>query len=225
MKRRGFCGLLLVLATATSQRAVVRASNGVSDSFGALAPAFVANPDSESEASLISVGGGRPIFFTRHDVRIVDPPAARSLWLSFVGTDEPVISGDHPTGGRVAFVRRPATIVRPAYHEVVYRGLWTGIDARITGEGGGLEYAFEIAAGANPGAIRLRYLGVDRMRLEANGDLALAADGQTIVDRAPIAYQLVRGRRQSVPVRFALRESKVTFEVGDYDRARPLVID
>src|SRR5262249_11570030 len=148
MKRLWVFAFLLVLATASSRRVVVlRASNGVSNAFGTLAPAFVANPDEGSDAKFVSVGGGHPIFFTGHDVRMVDRAARRSIWLSFVGSGDAIIDGERPSGGRVTYFRGGRSVVRTAYRDVLYRGVWKGVDARISGRPEGIEYAFELAPG------------------------------------------------------------------------------
>jgi hypothetical protein len=50
-------------------------------------------------------------------------------------------------------------------------------------------------------------------------------DGE-LVQRAPIAYQLVDGQRHDMTASFVLQtDGTVTFAVGDYDPALPLVID
>jgi len=207
-------------ATAASAPPPARAA------FGALAPAFVENAGEAAAARFVSVGGGHPIFLTDRDVRLVDPGRRRSLWLSFVGGAAARVEGDSPTGGGVAHLTGvTAARQRPAYRDVVYRRIWPGIDARVTGVTGGIEYSFELAPGADPAAIRLRYLGVDGTTLNANGELVLDAGGQTIVDRAPIAYQRIDGRSRPVEVRFVQRDDDVTFALGAYDRTQPLVID
>src|SRR5690349_8246968 len=68
----------------------------------ALAPAFVPNAgEADSAALFVSVGGGRPIFFTTADVRMLDPRHERSLWLTFVDADALRVEGASPTGGYV----------------------------------------------------------------------------------------------------------------------------
>src|ERR1700710_983747 len=70
--------------------------------FGTLVPAFVRNSgQTDPAARFVAVGGGRPIFFTAGDIRIVDSVRQRSLWLTFVGGNAASLDGESPTGGAV----------------------------------------------------------------------------------------------------------------------------
>jgi hypothetical protein len=195
-----------------------------------LAPVFVLNAgDANPAARFTSVGGTRPVFFTADDVRIVDPRQGRSLWLSFVDGHANRVEGESPTGGHVTFLHGPAKpdglSSRIAYHDVVYRRVWPGIDARISGVRSGLKYSFEVAAHGDPLAIRLRYEGADRIALDESGELTIEAGGETIIDHAPIAYQDVDGRSVPIDVHFVKRGTDIGFSLGHYDRQLPLVID
>jgi hypothetical protein len=197
---------------------------------GALAPAFVHNAgETDAAARFVSVGGGRPVFLTADDVRIVDVRQGHSLWLTFVEGHALSVDGESPTGGRVTSFLGHATSdslsSRIAYQDVVYRRLWPGIDARVSGVQRGLKYSFEIAPYSDPLAIHLRYDGVDRMTLNDSGELIIEAGGQTILDRAPTAYQRIDGRTVPIDVRFVQHGTDVRFSVGHYDRTLPLVID
>jgi hypothetical protein len=164
---------------------------------------------------------------------MVDVRHQRSLWLTFANADAALIEGESPTGGLVTFLHgwknhdshAGADGSRVAYRDVVYRRLWRGIDARITGASSGLKYSFEIAPHGDPQAIHLRYEGADHLALTSDGALTIDAGDNTMVDGAPIAYQHVDGRTVSVDVRFALRGTEVGFSLGPYDRTLPLVID
>ena len=179
--------------------------------FGALAPAFVLNAgEADRAARFVSVGGGRPVFFTADGVRIVDPRDQRSLWLTFADADALRIEGDSPTGGRVTFLRGRKNLSasgdpdgsRLAYRDVVYRRLWPGIDARITGAGNGLKYAFEIAPQSDPRAIHLRYEGADRIAVTDGGELTIEVGDST--DHRRRANRISARRRAHGPGRRAL---------------------
>src|SRR5262249_46104109 len=152
----------------------------------------------DAAARFVSIGGGRPVFLTADEVRIVDVREGRALWLTFVEGHARSVDGESPTGGRVnSLLGRAASdslSSRIAYQDVVYRRLWPGIDARVSGVRSGLKYSFEIAPYSDPRAIHLRYDGVDRMALNDRGEMIIEAGGQTIVDHAPTAYQRIDGR-------------------------------
>jgi hypothetical protein len=193
----------------------------------AITPAFTRNiGQADPLARYVSVGGGWPIFFMSNDVRIVDPQRQRSLWLTFVDGAARDIDGERTTGGHVTVLRgASASVDAPIYRDIVYRHVWHGIDARVSAASTGLKYAFEVAPGADPRAIHLRYSGADRLELTSAGELAIDAGGTTMVDTRPVAYQEINGRSVSIGVRFVQFESDLTFAVGDYDRTKPLVID
>jgi hypothetical protein len=115
----------------------------------------------------------------------------------------------------------------PTYRSVRTQEAYRGIDVVHHGDAAGeLEYDFEAAPGADPSRIELAFRGVRSVRVNAAGDLVLAARGGDIVQRRPVAYQRAGGRRE--PVTAAWRPTgrrTAAFELGRYDRSRELVID
>ncbi|HEV2689990.1 MAG TPA: SBBP repeat-containing protein, partial [Bryobacteraceae bacterium] len=112
------------------------------------------------------------------------------------------------------------------YGRVRARGVYRGIDMVFHGNQERLEYDFEIAAGREPGKIRLHFEGADEIRIDPSGDLILRAGAFEIHEPAPVAYQYVAGRRTPITVAYQLDASnQVRFHVGPYDRTHALVID
>ena len=109
-----------------------------------------------------------------------------------------------------------------------YQGVYDGIDLRYYGNQRQLEYDFLVAAGADPGAIRLEFQGVLNTSIAANGDLVLTLDdqGNQIRFNAPVTYQQGPAGREAVESRYVIHaDGTVGFEVGTYDTSRELVID
>jgi hypothetical protein len=106
-------------------------------------------------------------------------------------------------------------------------GVYDGIDMVFYGRGQNLEYDFEIAPGADPGKIRMRFDGADAVRLNRKREIELAVPGGSITQQAPMVYQ----RRESgelVAVEAAYRieeDGTVGMTLGEYNRTAPLVID
>ncbi|MBM3526258.1 MAG: hypothetical protein FJX57_25180, partial [Alphaproteobacteria bacterium] len=117
----------------------------------------------------------------------------------------------------------------PRFGNVRYRELYPGIDAVFHGRGPELEYDFEVAPGADPGRVRLRFDGVSGARIDAAGDLRLGCAGGDVVLRRPAAFQSTPAGRSAVTAAYRIDRAsapiEVGFEVGAWDRARPLVID
>src|SRR5690606_2412458 len=88
-----------------------------------------------------------------------------------------------------------------------------------------LEYDFVVAPGADPSPIAVRFSGVDGLRLDAAGNLLLSTPRGELMQRRPVVYQQVDGRRVLVEAAYALRDGVVGFVLGEYDQALSLVID
>jgi sugar lactone lactonase YvrE len=114
----------------------------------------------------------------------------------------------------------------PTYAKVRYRGVYPGIDLVYYGNQRQLEYDFVVAPGADPSAIRLRFGGATPIALAPDGGLSVRAGGAGVVFHKPDIYQLADGRRIPVAGEFALlAKNSIGFKLGQYDRAKPLVID
>jgi len=114
----------------------------------------------------------------------------------------------------------------PTYGKVEYRDVYPGVNLVYYGNGRQLEHDFVVAPGADPSLIRLAVEGAGKMELDARGDLVLRDGTGDVHLRKPVAYQEVDGVRRSVAGGFALTDKQqVGFELGDYDRDEPLVID
>ena len=110
----------------------------------------------------------------------------------------------------------------PTYAKVRSEQFYPGVDLVWYGRRQGLEYDLVVAPGADPGAVAFELDGAPSPRIDADG--ALVA-GDVRLQR-PLAYQEVGGALKPVASRYVLRASgRVAFELGDYDRALPLVID
>lgn len=116
----------------------------------------------------------------------------------------------------------------PTFERVRYRGLYPGIALDWYGNQRQLEYDFRVAPGADPAQIAIRVAGADAVRVVGNGDLVIESGGGEVRQRAPIAYQPSRiaGRRPDpVQASFGIEQGTVRFNLGAYDKDRPLVID
>lgn len=105
---------------------------------------------------------------------------------------------------------------------------WPGIGVSLAAHGSNVEKLFTVAPGADPDHIRLSIDGTDGLRLAPDGALIAGTGHGDVAFTAPIAFQHdSAGTRVKVPVHYALLADRrgYRFEVGDYDRTRPLVID
>jgi uncharacterized protein (TIGR03437 family) len=106
------------------------------------------------------------------------------------------------------------------------RGVYRGIDMLFRANQEHLEYDFEIAAGRDPGVIKVNFEGAGELRVDASGDLVLRTGSAEIHQPRPIAYQVLAGRKMPVSVGYQLASAnQVGFRLGPYDRSEALVID
>jgi hypothetical protein len=116
----------------------------------------------------------------------------------------------------------------PNYQRVKEDSLYPGVDLVYYGNHEQLEYDLTVAPGADPGAIRLEIDGAKRLRIDkATGDLiVLDQVGGVLRFRKPVVYQNNGEKKNMVAGSYVLIASdKVSFSLGEYDHARPLVID
>lgn len=175
-------------------------------------------------------GPGYSFFFTKDiaALTLVRDNRGTALNLRFVGASPKarLVPGERGAG-RVNYLRgskRDANL--PIYESLTYRDLWPGIDMTFRGQGGALKYEFRVAPGANPSAIRLAYEGSEALSVAPSGALAVRTSTGTLADSAPRSYQRSGARHVPVDSRFAIHGKRsYGFEVGAYERDRPLVID
>ncbi|MBN1888326.1 MAG: SBBP repeat-containing protein, partial [Thermoflexales bacterium] len=114
----------------------------------------------------------------------------------------------------------------PTYAGIVYRELYPGIDLHYDGEQGALKGTYVVAPGADPSSICLAFEGVDRVELDARGDLVLYVSNGEIRQASPYVYQEFEGEQRAVPTQYVLSgERQVRFQVAAYDVTLPLIID
>ena len=112
----------------------------------------------------------------------------------------------------------------PTFRRVAYRDVYPATDLVFHGSQGSVEFDFVLRPGATPGAIGIDVRGAEAVTLDGE-DVVIRTGGDTLRMHAPVVYQDSATGRKLVDGRFRIRGSRIGFEVGAYDRSRPLVID
>jgi hypothetical protein len=113
----------------------------------------------------------------------------------------------------------------PGFRELWYRGVYRGIDIRVYEDGGRPRYDFVLHPGSSADSISLVFDGAYHVRVTDKTVHLGTAEGEVLQDGL-YAYQESGNERREVACRFVLRQSgAVGFELGEYDLARPLIID
>ena len=187
---------------------------------------FEPQPGQKSAVQWSAHGLGYSLAFTADST--IFQLGERTLALRLLGADphatfEAVSPYSVPTQYFTAAYRGPVQSYRRLRRHQVY----PGVDVVFYGTGENLEYDFEIAAGADPSRIRLRFDGADRLRMALNGDLMVDLGSQTVTQRLPVVYQVTAGgKRTPVHAEYQIEANRdVTLRLDRYDPSAALVID
>lgn len=113
------------------------------------------------------------------------------------------------------------------FEKLVYPDLYPGIDLMYETAGAArLKTTFVVREGADPGLVRLRYANASRVRIQRSGQLVVEIGEEKLVEEAPFIFQQRGDQQILVSGGYNLMEDgTVGFEVGEFDRQLPLVID
>ncbi len=110
------------------------------------------------------------------------------------------------------------------YQAVTYKNVYPNIDVRYYTESGNLKYDFIVRPGGNPGAIAMRYDGVDKLEIK-NKELIIFTSADNIKELYPYTYQAAKGKRETVACKYVLKDNVVRFKVNSYSANETLIID
>jgi hypothetical protein len=115
----------------------------------------------------------------------------------------------------------------PAYSEVLYRGLYEGVDLRVRDQAGRLEYDLLLAPGADLTDVTISADGIEGIEIEPDGVLVMQTALGPIAQRPPTSwYELPTGEQLRVESHFCeVGEKSFGFEVPQLDSGLALVID
>ena len=108
----------------------------------------------------------------------------------------------------------------PNYGKVRYKDVYPGVDLVFYGTDRQWEYDFMVAPGADFRAIRIKFDGADKVKLNHQGDLVLG-DG-VFTQHRPRVHQ---NSKEIVGAFHIHSDRTVSFSIGSYDAFLPLVID
>lgn len=206
--------------------------------YGHLPLSFEANQgQTDPQAKFISRGQGYNLFLTSTEAVLaltsLDRAVVRQavLRMGLVGANPaPPISGFDALPGKANYFigndpQHWQTQI-PTYGKVQYKAVYPGVDLVFYGKQRQLEYDFIVATGVDPTTITLGFQGIDRVGLNAEGDLVLHFDNGDIRLSKPLMYQVVNGDRHEVSGAYVIKDRlQVGFQVASYDASRPLIID
>jgi hypothetical protein len=194
-------------------------------------PAFAPSFEEDSSASgarYIWRNSGIAISLTSGGTLAITPHTRAETRIDFTGASvrsEP--HGEVASESKTIYYLGAPGAWRTASHfeRVRYSGIYPGIDLEFVVDHDQLEYNFEISPHADPGVIRIHYAG-SIGSLTPAGDLKIRANGATIIQPRPRAFQNVAGRERRVECRFHLtNDHEADLRLGAYDPNEALFID
>jgi hypothetical protein len=206
------------------------------DAYGKLPLSFIPNESQTDEAvRYYAQGAGYGFFFTKEGARLSfadGEGGGHALDLSFLGANpDATLEARKRLSGEVNYLQGddPAKWQKglPTHGELLYEGLWPGVDMAVRGEeGGNLKYEFHLKPGSSVEDVRLGYRGAEGLSVGAGGQLLVQTSLGVLKDAAPVSYQRIGGERVPVESRYTLKgDGGYGFAVGAYDPRYPLVID
>ena len=216
----------------------------IQDSYASLPLAFEQNQgQTDPQVKYLARGHGYTLFLTANDAVFSlhsRPVAERSknqkdlsavVHMHLLGANaQPTVAGTSATAGTANYFigndpgKWRTGVAR--YARVSYQNLYPGVNMAFHGSGHELEFDFVLAPGANPAPIGLQFSGNKGVKTDDSGDLIISSSAGNVLLHKPVAYQEQNGARQPVDARFVLKAAnQVSFELGNYDRTRELVID
>ncbi|MDQ4068354.1 MAG: SBBP repeat-containing protein, partial [Actinomycetota bacterium] len=166
-----------------------------------------------SEAVLAVPGGS----FRLRPSGALANPGARLVAREPLGATVTHFRGDDPARWRSGV---------PSFGRVEVHQVWPGVDMVWHGDHRRLQHDMVVAPGVDPAVVAFDVDGAAALTLDPGGDLVVDLAGAEARLARPVLYQDVGGRRRAVDGGFLLLgPSRIGFRVGEYDKARPLVID
>ncbi|HWI55423.1 MAG TPA: SBBP repeat-containing protein, partial [Desulfobacteria bacterium] len=103
--------------------------------------------------------------------------------------------------------------------------VYPGIEVSLSINDNNVEKIFKVLPGADAGQIRVQIDGSGTLSVDENGQLAMLTGLGPVAFTKPVAYQEKNGEVEYIPVKYKLDQNTYGFEVGEYDKTLPLIID
>jgi CHU_C Type IX secretion signal domain/PKD domain len=112
-----------------------------------------------------------------------------------------------------------------AFEGLIYPSFYEGIDLKVYSQGQSMKYDFIVAPGADPSQILAAYEGARKLYLD-RGDLIIHTSLGDLIEKDPVAYQIIEGKKILIKCEFKLVGKQMSFFFPEgYDSCHELVID
>src|ERR1700722_15512524 len=198
--------------------------------FAEIPLSFEANQgQAASDVKFLCRGNGYSIFLSSSGTTLVSRDLVLHMKLAGANSS-PHISGLDELPGRSNYFiggdpKKWHTNV-PNFASVSYAEVYSGIDLIYYGNHRQLEYDLVVAPGADPDVVDFVITGDSETQIDEHGDLVIRVGDRVIRWKKPVIYQETNGGRRMIQGAYRRRAgAQVGFQIGNYDRSKPLVID
>ena len=163
--------------------------------------------------------------------KMPEVPVAYAVRMHFEGANENItLESEGELESKVNYLRgrdREKWVRNVStFEKVRYKNLYDGIDVVYYGNQRQVQYDFIVSPGASFEKIRMKFDGVNELKVNQSGDLILGLPDGDLIQRRPFIYQVIDGSSIQIEGEFRLIDGDtVQFMVKDYDESLPLVID
>lgn len=112
-----------------------------------------------------------------------------------------------------------------AYNSIAITNLYKGIDAVMYLDNGKPRYDLICLPSSEINDINLRIKGASVYKINSNNDIEIETQFGTIYYGKVYAYQYSEDTKKKIECKFVMKNQTIGFEVGSYDKTKPLVID
>ncbi|MDI6717121.1 MAG: SBBP repeat-containing protein, partial [Actinomycetota bacterium] len=112
-----------------------------------------------------------------------------------------------------------------AYNHIELGEVYSGIDLNLRAHENNFEKVFVVQPGAEVKDIQVSIEGASSLAVNNKGELEVKTGLGDISFTKPIAYQEKDGIRHYVRVTYLVDQSTYGFDIGNYDKTQPLIID
>ncbi|MBL7918598.1 MAG: gliding motility-associated C-terminal domain-containing protein [Bacteroidia bacterium] len=111
------------------------------------------------------------------------------------------------------------------YRQVFLRNIYNGIDYEVITGINGLKYNFHVKPGADPSKIKLKYNGVENIKIKDSA-LIVKLEINEVIEHKPYAYQIIDDAVVQVLCIYVLKDNVLSYAFPNgYDKEHDLIID
>ncbi len=112
-----------------------------------------------------------------------------------------------------------------SFYTVSLGKIWDGIEVKLNAYGSNIEKLFFVEPHTDYKNIKIEISDATELKVKDSGELHITTSSGEVAFSAPVAYQIIDGKKVDVEVEYLVSGDSYSFIVGEYDPKVLLVID